>query len=189
VGFEVAQALEAPLDVLPARKLRAPGRPELAIGAVAGDPAPALVWETEFLDALPVDPSYLQKEIAIQKELLKAMKRKFSPVGKPAPRGGRPLIVVDDGVATGSTARAALEYLRRTGAGPVVLALPVGPPETLARLRPLVHELICPLTPENFQSVGQFYQSFEQVSDEEVLHFLSLAAVPTVEALPKTFQR
>lgn len=113
------------------------------------------------------------------------MGRKFSAVGRPTPRGGRPLIVVDDGVATGATARAALEYLRRTGAGPLVLALPVGPADTLQKLRPLVKELVCPLVPGDFQAVGQFYQEFSQVTDEEVLHLLSQAPTAPIASIPQ----
>jgi predicted phosphoribosyltransferase len=172
---EVAQALELPLDVIISRKLRAPMQPELAIGAVAEGGAPYLNERT--IEMCEVGSTYLAREVDVQRGEI-ARRRELLRDGKPLAlaRGGT-AILVDDGIATGSTVFAAVRALRERGVR-IVLAVPVAPPETVESLRPLVDELVVLLAPEEFYAVGQFYDSFTQVSDEEVSHLLAAARRP-----------
>jgi putative phosphoribosyl transferase len=171
---EIAAALELPLGVLIVRKLRAPGDPELAIGALA-EGGEFYVDETG-LAFTAASEHYVSDEIEHQHEEIAARQRRF--------RGGRPLalperatvILVDDGVATGSTVIAAIRALRRHGLERLVLAIPVAPPDTAAILRRMVDELVILATPEPFAAVGAFYDEFPQVSDEEVTALLTRAA-------------
>ena len=181
VGHEVARALKIPLAALPARKLGAPGRPEFAVGALAGYESPAVALDNEALQSLGVTPDYVAEEIARQRARLAESVARFAPAGDRPVLRGRQIILVDDGVATGATLRAALTFLEAQGAPPVVLALPVGPRDTLRKLRPLVRALLCPWIPHPFYAVGDHYENFDPVPDDEVQ---ALLRSPTVPAVP-----
>lgn len=169
VAAVVAHALKAPLDLLPARKIGAPGNPEFAIGAVAGD--------TEYIDQdlikrLGIPERYVQSELARQRELSLAQGRRLRGTREPIDISGKTVIVIDDGVATGATVLAALRALRKKGPRRLILAVPVGPMDSIETLRQVADEVVCPLVPEWFWSVGSHYENFEQVSDEEVIALL-----------------
>jgi predicted phosphoribosyltransferase len=171
---EIASALGLPLDVMISRKLGAPGNPELAIGAIAEGGTPYIDEETRWL--VGADDAHLAREVERRRAEIARYQRRF--------RHGRPLvlpegatvILVDDGIATGSTAIAAVRALRERGVRRVVCAVPVAPPDTADLLRGLVDELVVLATPTPFGAVGAFYEDFRQVSDEEVVNLLQHAA-------------
>jgi predicted phosphoribosyltransferase len=170
LGRAVADVLDVPLDIVVASKIGAPGNPELAIGAVASDGS---VWRNE--DALRETRSsdeYLERER--KREVKNARQKAARYRGKVAAPDltGKTVAVVDDGVATGSTVRACLQMLRETDAERIVLAVPVGPPHTVHELQELADEVVCLETPSTFTGVGQFYERFDQVSDEEAMAYL-----------------
>ena len=170
VARPVADALDAHLDVVVARKMGAPGNPELALGAVASDGS---VWYNEdLIDRLGVDDTYLEqvRETEAENAAEKADRYRETP-GLPALAGKR-VIVVDDGVATGATATACLRQVRESDAASVALAVPVGSPRSIPALEREADAVIALETPENFQAVGQFYRTFGQVSDEEAIAHL-----------------
>jgi len=172
---EIARALELPLDVIISRKLGAPENPEFAIGAVAEGGEPHL--NAEGVETTGASKRYISRATERQREEIARRQKLF--------RGGAPLqlgphitvILVDDGIATGSTVVAAIQALRQQGVGRIVLAVPVAPPDTVERLRPMVDELIVLLTPTLFWAVGAFYEDFTQVSDDDVCRLLSEAAL------------
>jgi putative phosphoribosyl transferase len=168
VAREIADALAAPLDVIVVRKLGAPGQPELGIGAVVDGDHPRAIFNQDIIEHLGVEDEYINAEIARQ---LKEVQRREMAYrgGRPkVPLAGKTVIVVDDGIATGSSTRAALRGVRRQKPERLVLAVPVAPAESLEALRGDADEIVCLETPEDFFAVGQFYQDFHQVSDDEV---------------------
>lgn len=170
VGYEVARALDAPLDVVIPRKLRAPYNPELAIGAVAHDGS--VYYDTPLVGSLKVPEDYLQDEIAFQLEEIRRRQAAYRGE-RPLPAlDGRAAIVVDDGIATGSTMIAALRAVRKMGPGVTVAAVPVAPPEGCEALRAEADDAVCLHTPVMFYAVGQFYDDFEQTSDEDAIALL-----------------
>lgn len=173
VGYEVARALNAPLDVVIPRKIGAPGQPELAIGAVAIDEKPFL--DHQMIHLLGVSQEYIEAEVRRQKEEIER-RRKIYRSDRPFPKlKDKTVILVDDGIATGYTMMAAIHAIRRMQPSKLILAVPVAPPEAVSRLRPLVDELIVLETPEPFFSVGSWYEQFEQTTDEEVIELLKKA--------------
>ncbi|MBI3909571.1 MAG: phosphoribosyltransferase [Armatimonadetes bacterium] len=171
VGAEIARHLECPLDVILAHKLGAPWQPELAIGAVvSGDDRPLLDEPT--IRYLGVPEEYLTREIAAQREELARRMHLYHGDRPALAVAGRVVIVVDDGIATGATLRAALGSLSRQGPAALVAAVPVAPPFSAAQLRDMVDELICLIMPERFVAVGAWYEQFEQVTDAEVCALL-----------------
>lgn len=173
VANEVARALGAPLDVWVSRKIGAPGHEELGVGAVSE--GGEVVLEPALLDAVGVDEGSLSAVIGAKRAEVETRAARFRD-GRPPPRvAGRTVIVVDDGVANGVTARAALRSLRRAGATRVVLAVPVGSREGLAACAQFADEVICPYVPLQLSSVGGHYADFEQTSDDEVLSILATA--------------
>jgi predicted phosphoribosyltransferase len=170
LGRAVADALGAPLDVVVAKKIGAPGNPEYAIGAVASNGS---VWRNEdAFDHRGIDEEYFQRRREAEAENARRKAERYRD-GGPAPDVvGKTVVVVDDGVATGSTVRACLQQLRDDDAARVVLAVPVGPPETVRELEAIADEVVCPETPSRFMGVGQFYERFDQVSDEEAMSYL-----------------
>ena len=176
VAAPVARALSAPLDVLPARKLGAPGNPELAIGAVAGD----MVYVDYALVAqLGITRGYVESELKRQRELSQRQARLLRG-DRPLPIiAGKTIVLVDDGIATGATVHAALQALRLQEPRRLVVAVPVGPADSLDRLAEVADEVICPLRPAVFWAVGSFYDEFNQVSDEEVIAVLSEFVSPS----------
>lgn len=173
VALPVAQALDAPLDLLFVRKIGAPGQPEFAIAAVVEGAEDAVVTNPEIADGLRLPESWLEEgrlraiaEIARQRDDYCAGRARL-------PVAGRSVIIVDDGVATGTSLFAAIAALHRQNPCDITVAVPVAPPETLARLREVVDHVICPLAPRLFQAVGFFYDDFHQVEDDEVLAVLA----------------
>ncbi len=165
VGREVADALEAPLDILVAKKIGAPGNPEFAIGAVTA--RGNRVLNDEAIIALGVGPHYIMDKTREQGQAA-TRREAFLRANRPAERvAGRTVILVDDGVATGMTMRAALLDLRDQKAERVIIAVPVAAPDTLRALRRLADEVVALASPEPFHAIGQFYRDFSQVSDEE----------------------
>lgn len=174
VAAEVARALHAELDVCVARKLGAPQSKELAIGAVTADGARLL--NEDLMAALEVSEGYLAAETTRQLEEAQRRERWFRS-GRPAHSvAGRTVVLVDDGLATGATVRAAVRSLRSRGAGRVIVAVPVGAPQACALLAREADEVICPRQPEPFGAVGAHYVHFEPVEDAEVLALLGGAS-------------
>jgi putative phosphoribosyl transferase len=170
VGEVIARELGAPLDVVVPRKIGAPGNPELAIGAVA----PGIrVLDPRMVGALGVTDRYLDREIAEQEAEIERRQRAYRGGRPPRPVEGRVAIVVDDGVATGSTAVAALRWARARSAERVVLAVPVAPPQSLERLRAEADEVVVLETPQPFLAVGEWYRDFDQTTDEQVVSALA----------------
>ncbi|MFH1200634.1 MAG: phosphoribosyltransferase family protein [Candidatus Micrarchaeota archaeon] len=166
---EVASELQLPLSVLVVRKLGAPGNPELAIGAVANDGA--AYWDEETIAILNVGGDY-RKEVLAQE--FAEVKRRLELFGSGTGLGvkGKTAIVVDDGIATGSTMKAAVRCVRKAGAKKIVVAVPVCPASAPAEFGDLADEFVFLESPAGFQAVGQFYARFAQVSDEEVRRLL-----------------
>jgi len=174
VAYEVAQALGTPLDVFLVRKLGAPGQEELAMGAIAsGD---VVVMNNDVVNALKISPEVVEMEVASERLELERREAIY--------RGGRPpldvrdktVILVDDGLATGSTMRAAVAALRRQEPARIVVAVPIGAPSTCAEVQKIADECICAVTPDHFRAVGLWYDDFEQTDDDEVCTLLARAA-------------
>jgi putative phosphoribosyl transferase len=175
VGYEIAAALNAPLDLVLVRKIGAPGAHELAIGAVVDGEQPGEFLDRELIAGLGVPQSYLDEEIAYQREEIERRRRVYFKGRAPVNVAGRTALVVDDGIATGATMRIALEALRRRGPAKIILALPVGPASTIDVLRGEVDDVICLHAPEQFHAIGEFYGDFHQLSDDEVVALLDRA--------------
>lgn len=167
VAAEVAQALGARLDLIIPRKIGAPGNKEMAIGAVAGEGQ--VIINSGAVASLGVPEEYIDEQV--KKAIDEIRRRRHLYVGdeNTADVGNKIVLVVDDGLATGYTALAAIQVVRMLGPRLVVLAVPVAPSDTVARLKSLVDELVCLSMPEPFFAVGQFYSEFHQVTDEEVV--------------------
>jgi predicted phosphoribosyltransferase len=174
VGYEVAVNLDAPLDVIVPRKIGAPIQPELAIGAIAGDDI--LVLDEVSIRQLGVSRERLEEEIREQRQEMLRRERVYRGDRPPLDLEGKTVILVDDGVATGSTTMAAARALRMRRPGKLILAVPVAPPDSARRLEREVDELVVLETPEPFYAVGVWYAEFGQTSDEEVLDLLERAA-------------
>lgn len=170
VAALVADALGVPLDVLVVRKIGVPWQPELAMGAV-GERG-AVVLNDDVVSASGVGPDELDALIRKASQQVEDVVAQLRPATGPLDVKGRMAIVVDDGVATGATARAAASVLRRSGSGPIILAVPVAALSTVETLRSCFDEVICVMTPWRFGSVGQHYQQFEQVSISHVRSLL-----------------
>jgi putative phosphoribosyl transferase len=168
VARQVADALGAPLDVVVVRKLGAPGQPELGIGAVVDGDHPRAIFNPQLLETLGVSDEYIDAEVARQLKEVKRREAAYRQGRAKVPIEGKTVIIVDDGIATGSSVRAALRGIRRARPGKLILAVPVAPPETVEALRTEADEIVCLETPEVFFAVGQFYEDFHQVSDDEV---------------------
>jgi predicted phosphoribosyltransferase len=166
VAAQVARALGAELDLAVPRKLRAPHNPELAVGAVAEDGS--VYVDERVASSLRVPSDYLQQEVAQQLEEIRRRVQAYRQGRPPVELVGRTVVLVDDGVATGSTMIAAVRSARRRGAARVVVAVPVAPPEAVRRLREEGCEVLCVREDPLFVAVGQFYEDFTQVSDAEV---------------------
>jgi len=176
VGYEIAQALHAPLDVLLVRKLGAPGQPELGLGAVVDGPVPRRILNESVIAHVRPGARWLEEEERRQLAVIAERKRAWRR-GHPAqPLAGRLVILVDDGIATGGTVGAALLALAHAGVRRTVLAVPVAPPDALARLPLAKADFVCLRQPADFMSVGQYYVDFSQTSDEELLALLDAAA-------------
>ena len=170
VAKEVASFLGCEMDLIITRKVGAPGNPEFAIGSVTQDGE--LITDREFATSYGVGERYLIEESKRQADIIKERLRRF--------RGDRPypslkdriVVVVDDGIATGYTIRAAVQSVRRKNPAKLILAVPVAPRDTIEDLRKEVDQVVCLSAPEIFYAIGEFYENFEQVEDEEVVRIL-----------------
>jgi putative phosphoribosyl transferase len=174
VGYEVAKRLRAPLDVFTVRKLGVPGFEELAAGAIAS--GGVRVLNEDVMRAIPHADEVIEAVTAREAAELERREQIYRQ-GRPPPElRDRIVILVDDGLATGATMRAAVNAARQSGAAKIVVAVPVGPPDTCRELEEEADETICLSTPVFFQAVGQYYEDFSQTSDEDVRELLSSAA-------------
>ncbi len=174
VGFEVARALGAPLEVLLVRKLGVPGRSEVAMGAIAS--GGLRVIDAELVERLGISRGEIAAVEAHERRELERRERSYRE-GRPPPGiAGRTVVLVDDGVATGSTMKAAIGALREERPAAIVVAVPVAPTSTLRELEALADATVCVAAPEPFYAVGAFYVDFEATSDEEVRSLLDLAS-------------
>ena len=173
VGYEVARGLGAPLDVFVVRKLGVPGQEELAMGAIAT--GGVRVVNRDVVDALHIAPDVLDRSAEAERRELERRERSYRG-DRPEPRvEGRTVILVDDGLATGSTMRAAVQALRQQRPARIVVAVPVAASATCEELRREVEDVVCFATPEPFMAVGRFYDDFSQTTDEEVHDLLASA--------------
>ena len=166
---DIAAALLGEVDVVLVRKLRAPGNPELAIGSIDES---GWVYLADYALSM-ADEGHIKREKEIQRGVMRERRAQYTPIRPPLDPAGRIVIVVDDGLATGSTMIAALHAIRAKKPQKLVCAVPVAPPDTLEKVAPLADEMVCLYAPEMFYAVGQFYMDFPQVSDEEVMELLA----------------
>ncbi|MDY6770937.1 MAG: phosphoribosyltransferase family protein [Candidatus Nanohaloarchaea archaeon] len=170
LGRKVADALHVPLDIVVARKISAPRNEELALGAVASDGSVYL--DEDMVQRSGATDDYLEEQQEIEAENAREKRDRYRDGDTGPDLEGKTVVIVDDGVATGSTAIACLRQVREAGAARVILAVPVGPPDTIDDLEDEADEVICLEQPELFMAVGQFYDRFDQVSDEEAMEYL-----------------
>jgi putative phosphoribosyl transferase len=175
VAFEVARTLEAELDLLLVRKIGAPGHQELAIGAVVDGKDPQLVLNREIIALASPPPGYIEAEQKRQLAEIDRRRKLYRGTEAPADIKGRTVIVIDDGIATGATVKAALRGVRQNEPRRLILAVPVAPPETLEKLASECDELVCLFAPAWFNAVGSHYADFTQTTDEEVMSLLGQA--------------
>jgi len=165
----IADELDGEVDVVLVRKLRAPSNPEFAIGSVDET---GWVYLADYAAHVAGSQHYIDAEKEAQLEVMRERRASYTPIRPPIDPAGRIVIVVDDGLATGSTMIAALHALRAKHPQKLICAVPVAPPDTLAKVTPYADEMVCLDAPQQFYAVGQCYQSFPQVSDEEVIALL-----------------
>ena len=186
VGFEVAEALHAPFDVFVVRKLGLPGQEELAMGAIAS--GGICVLNDDVVRTLDVPPDIIKAAVVEQQRELTRRERKYRDDLPPPEVRGRTVILVDDGLATGSTMRAAIAALRRQEPARIIVAVPVGAGESCDDLRELADDVVCLRMPDPFYAVGLWYENFTQTTDKDVHELLQKAAqhVCSVSAQPET---
>lgn len=172
IAAEVAAALDAPLDLILVRKIGVPTQPELAMGAVVDGAAPILVRNEEVIELSGTTADEFDAACASELEEIERRRQLYIGDRARAEIAGHVVIVIDDGIATGATTRAALQAIRNRKPKELVLAVPVAPPDTIAKLRGEVDALICLETPKLFGAIGYFYRDFRQVSDQEVVAIL-----------------
>jgi putative phosphoribosyl transferase len=174
VAVEIAGRLDAPLDVTVVRKLGCPGQPELGIGAI-GESGVRLLND-DLIAQAGITPAQIEAVAASEQAELQRRVQRYRAGRPPTPVAGRTVVVVDDGLATGFTARTAVAVLRARGAGKIVLAVPVAPPQTVQELEAVADEVVCLQTPAWFMAIGEWYTDFRQTSDEEVIMLLAAHA-------------
>lgn len=171
VAFEVARVLRAPLDVMVVRKLGVPGHRELAMGAIASGGIRVMNWDV--LAETGVSDVEVERVVREEQRELERLECAYRGHSRPLRLGWQDVILIDDGVATGATMRAAVLAARRLGAGRVVVALPLAPADTCDALAGVADDVVCVMTPRPFWSVGTWYDDFSQVSDQEVRDLLN----------------
>lgn len=176
VGYEIANALQAPLDLVLVRKIGAPGQPELALGAVVDGPRPELVINEEVRQIFQVPEEYIEAEKLRQLAEIERRRKLWLGDRARADPADKTALVVDDGIATGATVRAALHAIRKAGPARLVLAAPVAPPDTVERLRDDADDIVCLATPAVFWAISTFYRHFPQLDDTEVADILQRSA-------------
>jgi putative phosphoribosyl transferase len=181
VAFEVATALKAPLDILVLRKLGVPWQEELAFGAIAQ--GGVRVLDRKIMQMLNLTTAEVERVAAKEQVELERREKAYRGDRPPLDVRGRTVVLVDDGIATGSSMRAAIAALRQMAPARIVLAVPVAPPSTCDRLRTEVDDLVCIDMPESFYAIGQFYLDFSPVGDREVTDLLARAAGPAPESV------
>ncbi len=175
IAAEVARVLHAGLDLVLVRKIGVPWQPELAVAAVVDGERPEIVVDDEVQRMADVDRDYIEAQALMELKEIERRRRVYLRGRAPLALAGATAIVVDDGIATGTTVRAALKALRRRHPARLVLAVPVAPHETVAALRSEVDDLVCLAEPDPFRAIGLHYEDFHQVSDDEVLAALDAA--------------
>jgi putative phosphoribosyl transferase len=176
VGFEIASALGAPLDVVLVRKIGAPWQPELALGAIVGNGTVERVIDPALLAECDISETYIEEEVARQTAVIEQRRKLYYRNRQSTDVRGCTALVVDDGIATGATMRAALRAIRRREPKKLILAVPVAPVETIEALRKEVDQIVCLAMPDPFWAIGAFYSDFRQVDDRDVLRLLDRAA-------------
>jgi putative phosphoribosyl transferase len=184
VAAEIARALAAPLDLLLVRKIGVPFQPEVALAAVVDGDHPAIVIDDAMRAYAHADDAYIEREAQAGLVEIERRRKRYLKDRAAVPVEGATVIVVDDGIATGTTMRAALEALRRRRPAQLVLAVPVAPQDTLDALRGEVDAIVCLSVPDPFQAVGLHYEDFHQVEDDEVIAALEEAPRPGPGARP-----
>ena len=174
VAYEVAKALYAPLDVFIVRKLGFPGRPELAMGAIAT--GGVRILDQRLIDIYEIPDEEIDRVTAAEQRELERREKSYRDDRPPPHARDHTVILIDDGLATGSTMRAAVQALRQQGAHRVVVAVPIAPPDTCGAMRQEVDDIICAITPEPFLAVGIWYADFSETTDEDVRDLLARAA-------------
>ena len=169
MGKIIADKLGGELDVVLVRKLRAPQQPELAIGSVNES---GWTYEADYAALYGADAHYIEAEKRAQMETIRQRRAQYTPIRSAIDPAGRIVIVIDDGLATGATMIAALQGLRASQPAKLICAVPVSPPDALAKVADLADEVVCLEAPPYFQAVGQFYRHFAQVDDDEVIKIL-----------------
>jgi len=169
-AYEIAKVLEVPLDIIIPRKIGAPGNKELAIGAVTEDGTTIL--NTHLVNMLGISDAYIELEKAKQIQEIQRRVKTYRGENLPKDFAGKIVILVDDGIATGATVRAAIHSLIKGNPSLIIVAIPVGPPDTIQELKREVDKLICLTADESFFAIGQFYEDFSQVPDKDVIDLL-----------------
>jgi putative phosphoribosyl transferase len=175
IGFEIAEALAAPLDIVLVRKIGVPWQPELALGAVTDGAAPDTFIDRDLAATLDIPESYIEEETRRQLQEIERRRNSYCAGRPPIETAGRTAIVVDDGIATGATMRVALRAVRRRGPARLVLAVPVAPADTPELFADAADEIVCLDMPAAFGAIGFFYRDFHQMTDAEVTELLARA--------------
>jgi len=171
VAYEIAKVLNAPLDLIIPRKIGAPYQPELAIGAVTQDGT--IILNEDIISYLPIPENYIEAEAERQKKEIERRLIKYRGSAIEPKLENKIVIIVDDGIATGATMLAAIASIRKKKPLKIIAAIPVAPPESLEKIKEYADEIVCLQTPEPFFAIGQFYERFEQLEDEEVIDILN----------------
>ncbi len=176
VAYEIARALNAPFDLVFVRKIGAPFQPELAIGAIVGSDPLDAVLDEDMIKTLGVGRDYIEERIAREAREIERRRLVYLRGRPPVELGGKVVIAVDDGIATGSTMAAALRAIRRRRPASLIMAVPVAAPDALARLSAETDEIVCLHTPADLGAIGFFYKDFRQLEDRDVIDLLDRAA-------------